>query len=164
MPLEYKGYTAAIDIDPEDGTFSGTVQGLRDVIHFEGTDGPSLLQAFRDSIDDYLTLCAERGEQPDKPWRPQSSMHPGELLREDVLPALGRPATEIAGLLKIPLQNLQAILREEASVTPAMALRLGKLCGNGPDLWLNLQVRHDLDRLSREIGDELARIPTLTPA
>jgi predicted HicB family RNase H-like nuclease len=39
MTMEYKGYQAGpIDFDPEDGTFSGIVQGLRDVIHFEGTN------------------------------------------------------------------------------------------------------------------------------
>ncbi|HZH26499.1 MAG TPA: hypothetical protein VEY95_04880 [Azospirillaceae bacterium] len=67
MPLEYKGYTATIDLDPEDGTFSGRAQSLRGVIHFEGTDGPSLLQAFRDGVDDYLAFCAERAVQPDTP-------------------------------------------------------------------------------------------------
>ena len=92
------------------------------------------------------------------------AMHPGKLLREDVIPALGRPVAEIAGLLKVSRQTLYAILREEAPVTVAMALRLGKLCGNGPELWVNLQARYDLDRLSRELGDELAGIPTLNAA
>jgi addiction module HigA family antidote len=91
-------------------------------------------------------------------------MHPGELLREDVIPALGRPVAEIAELLKVSRQTLYAILREEAPVTAAMALRLGKLCGNGPELWVNLQTRYDLDRLARELGDELADIPTLNAA
>ncbi|HEY0833869.1 MAG TPA: HigA family addiction module antitoxin [Azospirillum sp.] len=91
-------------------------------------------------------------------------MHPGELLREDVLPALGRPMTEIAKLLRVSRPTLYAILREEAPVTPAMALKLGKLCGNGPDLWLNLQARHDLERLTREMSAELEEIPTLHAA
>ncbi len=91
-------------------------------------------------------------------------MHPGELLREDILPALGQPISEIARLLHISRQTLHEILREDAPVTPAMALRLGKLCGNGPDLWITLQARYDLDRLSREMGEELATIPTLTAA
>ncbi len=88
-------------------------------------------------------------------------MHPGELLREDVLPALGKSRSEVARLLNISRQTLHAILREEAPVTPAMALRLGKLCGNGPDLWLNLQHRYDVARLSRDMAGDLARIPTL---
>jgi plasmid maintenance system antidote protein VapI len=42
-----------------------------------------------------------------------------------------------------------------------VALKLGKLCGNGPELWLNLQSRHDLERLSRERRREIAAVPTL---
>jgi antitoxin HigA-1 len=89
------------------------------------------------------------------------AMHPGELLREDVIPALGRPRSEIARLLGISRQMLHAILTERAPVTPEMALRLGKLCGNGPELWINLQTRYDLDRLAREKRALIDAIPTL---
>ena len=88
-------------------------------------------------------------------------MHPGELLREDVLPALGRSRAEIARLLGVSRQTLHSIVAERAPVTPEMALRLGKLCGNGPELWLALQSRHDLDRLSKTKEAEIAAIPTL---
>ena len=67
--MEYKGYTAGpIDFDPEENTFSGTVSGLRDVIHFEGSTARELARAFRESIDSYLQLCAEQGKQPDRPF------------------------------------------------------------------------------------------------
>jgi addiction module HigA family antidote len=91
-------------------------------------------------------------------------MHPGELLREDVLPALKRSKTEIAKMLGVSRQTLYDILDEKQPVTPAMALRLGKLCGNGPDLWLNLQHAFDLFEETKRIGKEVARIPTLTAA
>jgi len=91
-------------------------------------------------------------------------MHPGELLREDVMPALGRSRAEIARLLGISRQTLHAILTERSPVTSEMALRLGKLCGNGPELWLNLQTRHDLIRLGREKQAEIDAIPTLSAA
>ncbi len=69
MTMEYKGYHAGpIDFDPEDGTFSGVVLGLKDVIHFEGTTADELLTSFRDGVDEYLKLCAERGEEPDRPF------------------------------------------------------------------------------------------------
>jgi predicted HicB family RNase H-like nuclease len=67
VSLEYKGYTAG-RIEFDDGTFSGTVAGLRDVIHFEGATADQLEQAFRDSIDSYLDFCAKRGGTPDKPY------------------------------------------------------------------------------------------------
>jgi antitoxin HigA-1 len=91
-------------------------------------------------------------------------IHPGEMLREDVLPALGRPKTEIARLLGISRQTLYDILGEKKPITPAMALRIGKLCGNGPDIWIRLQIRYDLEIAERGMADELAKIPHLKAA
>lgn len=64
--LEYKGYIGTIEAD--DGVFVGRVAGLRDVITFEGATFAELEQAFRDSIDDYLVFCAQRGEKPDRAY------------------------------------------------------------------------------------------------
>jgi addiction module HigA family antidote len=66
------------------------------------------------------------------------------MLREDVLPALGRSKTMIARLLGISRQTLYDIIDEKQPVTPGMALRLGKLCGNGPEFWIGLQQAYDL--------------------
>jgi addiction module HigA family antidote len=74
------------------------------------------------------------------------------------------PKTEIAKLLGVSRQTLYDILEENQPVTPAMALRLGKLCGNGPDLWLNLKKRYDLHRAQQELGDKIKTIPTLKVA
>lgn len=91
-------------------------------------------------------------------------MHPGELLREDVLPALGKPKTEIARLLGISRQTLYDILNEKQPITAQMALRIGKMCGNGPNIWLNMQKRYDLRMAEAEIGDKLDAIPLLKAA
>ena len=91
-------------------------------------------------------------------------MHPGEMLREDVLPALGKSKAEIARLLGISPQSLYDIIAEKQPVTPGMALRLGKLCGNGPDFWIDLQRAYDLVIAERELAGEIKNIPTLTPA
>jgi addiction module HigA family antidote len=98
------------------------------------------------------------------PKRGLPPMHPGELLREEILPALDRSKTEIAKLLGISRQTLYDVLKEKQPVTPGMALRLGKLCGNGPDLWLNLQKRYDLRQAERELGEQIKNIPTLEVA
>ena len=95
------------------------------------------------------------------PKRGLPPMHPGELLREEILPALDRPKSEIARLLGVSRQTLYDVLKEKQPVTPGMALRLGKLCGNGPDLWLNLQKRYDLHQAERELGEMIKNIPTL---
>jgi antitoxin HigA-1 len=84
------------------------------------------------------------------------AMHPGELLREEIPPALGRPRAGITHLLGVSRQALQCVLTERASVTPEMALRLGKLCGNGPELWLALQPRYDLARFPADAIDGVA--------
>ena len=98
------------------------------------------------------------------PKRGLPPMHPGELLRDEILPALDRPKTEIARLLGVSRQTLYDILEERQPVTPAMALRLGKLCGNGPELWLNLQKRYDLHRAQLKLGGKIRKIPTLEVA
>lgn len=90
--------------------------------------------------------------------------HPGEVLREDVLPALGRSKTEIARLLGVSRQTLYDILGERQPVTPEMAVRLGKLCGNGAGLWLRLQQAYDLDHAEHKLKEEVAAIPTLSVA
>jgi len=97
----------------------------------------------------------------DKPIRALPAMHPGALLREDIIPALDIKVTALARLLHVSRQTLHAILREEAPVTPAMALKLGKLCGNGPRLWVNLQREYDLERAAKKMKAELRKIPTL---
>ena len=84
--------------------------------------------------------------------------HPGEILREDILPALGIPKTEIARRLGISRAMLYAILEERAPVSPAMALRLGRLLGTSAASWLNLQRDHDLRILEARMADELAHI------
>jgi predicted HicB family RNase H-like nuclease len=69
MTMEYKGYTAGpIDFDPEEEIFSGIVLGLKDVIHFEGSNAAELHASFEGGVDDYLSHCAERHEEPDRPF------------------------------------------------------------------------------------------------
>jgi predicted HicB family RNase H-like nuclease len=83
--LEYKGYFGTIEAD--DGVFVGRVVGLRDVITFEGATFTEVEQAFRDSVDDYLAFCAERGEPPDRsysgkiPLRISPEMHRRAAMR-----------------------------------------------------------------------------------
>lgn len=88
--------------------------------------------------------------------------HPGELLGEVVIPATGKSKSEIARLLGLSRQTLYAILDGKQAVTPEVAVRLGKLCGNGPGLWLRMQQARDLWRATREV--DVSGIPTLEVA
>ncbi|HXU45635.1 MAG TPA: type II toxin-antitoxin system HicB family antitoxin [Thermoanaerobaculia bacterium] len=66
--LEYKGYTGRVEFDAEAKIFHGEVLNTRDVITFQGTSVRELERALRESVDDYLAFCAERGEEPEKPF------------------------------------------------------------------------------------------------
>ena len=66
--MEYKGYSAKIEFDEDANIFHGEVINLRDVITFEGETVDGLRKAFQESVDDYLEFCAERGEDPEKPY------------------------------------------------------------------------------------------------
>ena len=85
--LEYKGYSGRAEFDQEAGLLHGEVLGLRDVVTFEGRSVEEIEQAFRDSVDDYLEFCEERGEEPDKPFsgrlvlRMDPEVHRGAYVR-----------------------------------------------------------------------------------
>jgi predicted HicB family RNase H-like nuclease len=66
--LKYKGYHGKVEFDEDAGLFHGEIVDLRDVVTFQGKSVEELEQAFRDSIDDYLDFCRQRGEEPDKPF------------------------------------------------------------------------------------------------
>jgi addiction module HigA family antidote len=98
------------------------------------------------------------------PFAGRRPTHPGAVLREDILPALRLSVAQAAERLGISRQMLHHIVAERSGVTPEMALRLGKLCGDGAEIWLRMQQAHDLWSLRREMADELARIATLRAA
>ena len=66
--MNHKGYLGTVRFDDEAGVLRGRVVNTRDTITFQGRTVDEVRQAFRDSVDDYLEFCAERGESPDKPF------------------------------------------------------------------------------------------------
>lgn len=85
--------------------------------------------------------------------------HPGEILREEVLPTLGLNVSEAARQLRVSRQMLHSILAGRSAVSPEMAVRLGRFCGNGAAFWLRLQAAHDLWHAERKLRDEVSKIP-----
>ena len=88
---------------------------------------------------------------------------PGVIFAEAVMPQLRRNRTigEIAALLGISRQTLHRVMAGEMAISPDMAARLGKLCGNGPGIWIRLQGRYDTWEATRRLRKELKKIPTL---
>jgi predicted HicB family RNase H-like nuclease len=66
--FEYRGYVGQFRYEPGDEAFHGTVVGLRDVVHFQGTCVAELRESFQASVDDYLQWCEEEGTEPEKPY------------------------------------------------------------------------------------------------
>lgn len=81
--MEYKGYIGKVELDEEAGVLYGEVINVRDVITFEGTTVEEVQTAFRESVDDYLDFCAQRGESPEKPFSGKFVVRlPAELHRK----------------------------------------------------------------------------------
>ena len=77
--------------------------------------------------------------------------HPGALLREDILPALRRSKVKVAEALGISRQHLYDILGEKKPVSPELAARLGEAFGDGPEVWLRMQVAFDAWHATRNV-------------
>jgi addiction module HigA family antidote len=90
--------------------------------------------------------------------------HPGEMLREDFLPDYGLTVAGLAEALGVSRQSVNELLRGRRAVSPEMALRLARLFGNAPELWLNAQRKVDLWDAEQSIGDQVARIQPLRVA
>ena len=81
--MEYKGYLGKVEFDDEAGIFHGEVINTRDVVTFQGQSVTELTKAFRESVDDYLEFCEQRGEAPEKPFSGQFVTRiPPELHRQ----------------------------------------------------------------------------------
>ena len=67
--IEYKEYTGVFEFDPSIDAFHGHVIGLQDVVTFEGSSVEELRIEMGESVEDYLSLCAEVGKEPERPYR-----------------------------------------------------------------------------------------------
>ena len=93
----------------------------------------------------------------------RAPIHPGVILAEDVLPVLRMTVSEAARHLRVTRQTLPRNAARSV-ITPEMALRLGKFCGNGAELWLRMQEQHDLWQAQLKLKGEIEKIPTVDAA
>ena len=79
--INYKGYAAKIEFDPEDNILFGNIIGIRDTVGFHGESVSELKDAFHEAVDFYLESCEKAGREPNKPFsgkfmvRVDSSLH-----------------------------------------------------------------------------------------
>jgi addiction module HigA family antidote len=92
-------------------------------------------------------------------------IHPGEILKEDVLPSVGLSVTAAAKALGVSRQMLHDILAERRPLSAVMCLKLARLFGGTPELWMRLQAAYDLKRAAQDkrIMDRVARIEPVKP-
>jgi len=104
--MEYKGYKGQItDVDEEHGILHGSLTGLTDVVTFEGKDAEELTTAFRESVDDYLEFCKERGEAPDKPFSGKFVVRVPPALHQSLALAAKRKGQSLNALIVDALQT-----------------------------------------------------------
>jgi addiction module HigA family antidote len=90
--------------------------------------------------------------------RKLAPMHPGEVLREEFLLPLGLSSGALAKACGVPRTRIERLANEETGITADTALRLSKVFGTSPELWLNLQTDYDIQIAKRQIGKALAKI------
>ena len=91
-------------------------------------------------------------------------VHPGEMLREDFMPDFSLTVSGLGAALGVSRQSVNELVRERRAVSPEMALRLGRLFGNSPEFWLNLQRAVDLYDAAAVTRDDVQRITPLRVA
>jgi len=84
--------------------------------------------------------------------------HPGEYLREDVLPYIEPSEAEFAKILGIDQNHLRAILDEREGINTEIALRLGQALGNNARFWLTLQMQHDIWNAERTLKLNIPKV------
>lgn len=103
-------------------------------------------------------------EHPVRARPGRAPTHPGAVLREDILPALEMDVATVAKAIGITQRRLRRITAEQTPVTPEMALRLGKFCGTGPELWMSMQVAYDLWHAQEKMSKEIRTIAAVRAA
>lgn len=100
-----------------------------------------------------MTRARTRLRDPNRP-----PIHPAEIIREDVLPALGMSKTEFALALGISRQMLHGLLTGKHGISAEMAVKLGHVLGNGPGIWLRLQQAHDLWHAEHQVDTSKLKV------
>jgi addiction module HigA family antidote len=93
-------------------------------------------------------------------------VHPGEIIKEDILPSTGLSVTAAAKALGVSRQMLHDILAERKPLSAVMCLKLARLFGSTPDFWMRLQAAYDLKKASqnKKVMQRVARIVPVKPA
>jgi len=92
-------------------------------------------------------------------------VHPGEIIREDVLPEVGLSVTDAAKALGVSRQMLHDILAERKPLSAVMCLKISRLLGSAPEFWMRLQADYDLKKAAqnKDVMERVGRIVPVKP-
>lgn len=107
--LTYKNCIGSVRFSAEDNVFHGKIEGISDLIAFEGQSVSDLIKAFHEAVDDYLELCKKVGKEPERPFKGSFNVRiPSDLHRK---------AAKKAAMMGISLNQLvQKALEENVAV------------------------------------------------
>jgi antitoxin HigA-1 len=90
--------------------------------------------------------------------RTRKPTHPGELIREDLLPETGISQSQLAKYMGVSRRTVSEIIHERRKITTDIAVRLAKVFNSTPEMWLNMQQSIDLWEINKNHGQEYAKI------
>ena len=84
-------------------------------------------------------------------------VHPGVVLKADLLEPFGMSVNKLAKELHVPANRLSQIISGKRGISPDTSLRLARYFGTSPAVWLRLQVRYDLEVAETELSERINR-------
>jgi addiction module HigA family antidote len=92
-------------------------------------------------------------------------VHPGEIIKQDILPSVGMSVVTAAKALGVSRQMLHDILAERKPLSAVMCLKISRLIGSTPEFWMRLQAAYDLKKAEQDkkIMARVARIVPVKP-
>lgn len=115
--LEYKGYCATVNFNAEEEFFYGKVNGINDLVSFEGETAKELKQAFFEAVDDYLETCKELKKEPDKTYKGVFNVRiPSQLHRKAAIVAATQNVT-LNDLVRTAIDTLLKNMKNDIMLT-----------------------------------------------
>jgi addiction module HigA family antidote len=110
-----------------------------------------------------LALSGTRGS---KSFTAPAPVHPGEIIKEDILPSVGMSVTSAAKGLGVSRQMLHDIMAGRKPLSAVMCLKIARLFGSSPEFWMRLQAAYDLKKAkqNKKVMQCVARIVPLKSA
>ncbi len=84
-------------------------------------------------------------------------IHPGEILKEDLMAPLGLSINRLARELRVPVTRISDIVNSRRNLTADTCLRLARYFGTTPEVWMNLQSTYELRVASHKSARQIAR-------